>query len=284
MTDTAKNRIAAITCVRNDAFFLDRWITYFGTAFGPKNLYIFQDGHDQERPHGAMADQVNCLYLPRNPDMVVKAEKRRARTISALARGLHRHYDIVVALDVDEFLVLDPNAGSDLAEYLLSARGHSTISGLGLDMVQHMDKEPPLDRTAPLLGQRRFAQVSSRYTKPVVSYRPVTWGAGMHRIKGRNFHIDPNLYLFHFGMADGDTVTARANDPDLLAKGWGKHMQRRMQLFDLVRTEQALDADTFLPQARATQQKRRQFPAWNKPALLKGSPVVEIPERFFGLV
>lgn len=36
-------RIAAITMARNDEFFLNRWIKYYGEQIGTENLYIYLD-------------------------------------------------------------------------------------------------------------------------------------------------------------------------------------------------------------------------------------------------
>ena len=89
----------------------------------------------------------------------------------------------VLAMDVDEFLVLDPLVGQTLSEYLGGKQGkHATFSGLGLDVGQHMTRESDIDLTKPFLSQRSYANINSRYTKPIVAYRPVTWGSGMHRV------------------------------------------------------------------------------------------------------
>lgn len=43
-------KIAAITMARNDAFFLKKWVSYYGKELGRENLYIYLDGLDQENP------------------------------------------------------------------------------------------------------------------------------------------------------------------------------------------------------------------------------------------
>ena len=46
-------RICAITMARNDNFFLEKWISYYGKQLGEENLYIFLDGKDQQIPSNA---------------------------------------------------------------------------------------------------------------------------------------------------------------------------------------------------------------------------------------
>lgn len=276
--------IAAVTTARNDDLFLTKWIAHYGDAFGYRSLFVFLDGYDQTRPDCPGADQVNFLFLPHQPLERVPAMRRRARVMSHLAAGLFRYFDIVLATDVDEFLIVDPDTGTDLASYLSSLNNRVSVSGLGLDVGQHLILEEALDPDRPFLDQRRFAHLSARYTKPNTTFRPVTWGSGMHRVKRHNFHIDPNLFLFHFGMVDFGRSTGKTLDRDRLATGWGEHLQRRERLFKIITEAEPKDGDSYFPIARRRQTWRRPLHALNKPGMLRGDPVVTIPDRFRGLV
>ena len=279
---TSIKKIAAITTVRNDDMFLERWIRYYGDALGMKNLYVFLDGHDQPIPEAAQG--VNTLYLPYMPRKRVPAMRRRAQVMSFLARGLFKYYDGVIVTDVDEFLVVDPKCGVPLNEYLSSSQARSSLSGLGLDVGQHIELEGRLDLSRPFLEQRAFAHLSSRYTKPSVSFAPVTWGSGMHRVKGKNFHIDPNLFLFHFGMVDYELATGKTADGDRISTGWSNHLSRRERLFKIIAESEPIDGDGYFPKARKYQTWHRPIYAWNKPAMIPNNPVVRIPQRFAGII
>ena len=207
----------------------------------------------------------------------------RSRARNDGGRGLMRVHDIAIVTDVDEFLIVDPDAGDDLLAYLAAGRG-ATASALGLDVGQHMAHEAPLDPARPFLEQRGFAHVSARYTKPVVARRPVTWGSGMHRVKGRNFRIDPHLYLLHFGMVDAALCAPTLADPDRHRDGWAGHLDRRKRLFDIITHAKPREADAYFPRARRWQTWVRPLTALNKPAMIPGNPVVRLPERFRGLV
>ena len=166
--------------------------------------------------------------------------------MSTFAKALFYRYDIVIAHDIDEYLVVDPNQNQSLADYLQRPVRTASISALGLDVGQHLEKEQAIDSSKPFLEQREFAQVSARYTKPIVANKPITWGSGFHRVKGRNFRIDPNLYLFHFGMVDFEKSSKKIGSPALSKAGWAGHLERRNQLFDTITRGNAVDGDDFL--------------------------------------
>ncbi|MBX3423665.1 MAG: glycosyltransferase family 2 protein [Pirellulaceae bacterium] len=271
-------QICALTTVRNDRIFLKKWIEHYGAALGRENLFVILDGHDQQPPDNIQG--VNLLRLPHQPLERVPAMRRRARVMSKIARGLYHYFDIAIATDVDEFIVVDPQLGLDLRSYLSSRQLPASISALGLDVGQHIELEQPLNLELPFLAQRQFAHVSSRYTKPCITTRPLTWGSGMHRIKGRNFHIDPNLYLFHFGMVDYQLSTGKTLDADRLATGWQGHLTRRERLFGIISQSQPQDGDDYFTTARRYQTWHRPFYAWNKPGMIPGDPVIRIPQRF----
>lgn len=272
--------ICALTTVRNDRLFLPKWVAHYGAALGHENLFVILDGHDQPMPDGIGG--ANVLRLPHRPAARAEGDRRRASIMSDFARGLLQVHDMAIATDVDEFLVVDPAQGQGLRDYLSGLQG-AAISALGLDVGQHLEHEAALDPARPFLEQRRFAHVSARYTKPVIITRPLTWGSGLHRVKGHNFHIDPHLYLFHFGMVDKALAVGTLGDADRLAGGWAGHLARREQLFEIITRAKPRDGDSYFPTARRLQSLLRPLYALNKPGTLPGKPVVTIPERFRGL-
>lgn len=275
-------KVAAITMARNDDFFLSRWIDYYGKELGEENCYIFLDGEDQPVPKNA--GKVNVSHEKRVVEHVVKAEKRRLSFLSNVAKSLLDHYDIIIGVDADEFLIVDPIIGKNLVTYLSEIEINPSVSGLGVDVGQILGKEPDLDKERPFLEQRGFALLSSRYTKPSVISKPVNWGSGFHRIKGHNFKIDPNLYLFHFGSVDYKMIQDRFLDKDRMSTGREGHIKKRAKTIDIVTKATAKTDEKWLRIARNLQTFFRPVYAWNKPSMAKWKLVVKIPDRFKGIV
>ena len=268
-------KIAAITMARNDEFFLTRWIKYYGDEIGTENLYIYLDGTDQVTPKNAGAAHIK--KLPHTDMPRAAGDKYRIGLMNDLARELLKSYDIVIGCDCDEFLIVDTNTNKTLAEYLSGIKIRNTVSGLGLDVGQNMNCESTLDTSAPILPQREYALLSTRYTKPVVKNAPVDWGSGFHSISGHNFHIDKNLYLLHFGAVDMQMLEQKA-----AARGddWLNHLRRRGNgTINAVTNLPARD-EKWLRRARILQTFARPIYALDKPGMFGLKRVVKIPSRF----
>ncbi|MHC1731222.1 MAG: glycosyltransferase family 2 protein [Bacteroidales bacterium] len=282
MSESNRKKIGAVSMVRNDQFFIPRWIDYYGKELGHENLFLFIDGHDQPLPDDHAA--INVIRLPRQRLNRSRGDKNRIDLISNFTKALFLRYDIVIAHDIDEALVVDPDRGVSLSDYLQKPVKSASLSALGLDVGQHLGLEKPIDPSRPFLEQRNFAHVSARYTKAIVAFRPLKWGSGFHRVKYRNFHIDPNLFLFHFGMVDYEISKQKMEDQSLLNAGWRGHLDRRYELFDLITKKDSVDGDAFFEQARRRESIFRPLFALNKPGMLTEKPVVRIPERFRSIV
>ena len=277
-TKTTKlKKIAAITMARNDNFFLTRWIKYYGNEIGYENLYIYLDGTDQEIPKNAGAAHIT--KLPHTDMSRTIGDKYRIGLMNDLSRELLKKYAIVIGCDCDEFLIVDPKTNQTLAEYLSKIKIKNTVSGLGLDIGQNMNTEPELelDINAPLLEQREYALLSTRYTKPVVKNVPLDWGRGFHSINGHNFHIDKNLYLLHFGAVDMKMLERKA-----AARGadWLNHLHRRGNGTITAVSTLPARKEKWLKIARIIQTYARPIYALDKPGMLGMKRVAKIPSRF----
>ena len=272
-------KIAALTMVRNDDFYLRKWVEYYGAQLGRENLYIFFDGLDQQI--APFCAGTHAVLHEKIGSQVVSAEKGRLKFLSGqAARLLAEGYDLVIGVDADEFIVVDPKLGLGLSEYLSSQRIGTSLSALGLDFGQKVGEEGDITEDEPFLRQRRYAQIGTRYTKPSIVARPCVWGSGFHRIKGHNFHIAKDLYLLHFGYFDLRRLQERFQDADRLSQGWGAHMQKRARTIRYVSELPARDFDRWTRFARICQGICRPPYALNKPAMFELKIVVRIPDRF----
>ena len=79
-------RICALTMVRNDEFYLRKWVEYYGAQLGRENLYVYFDGVDQQVPE--WCEGVNVCVREKVVGQVAKADKGRINFLSERAAEL----------------------------------------------------------------------------------------------------------------------------------------------------------------------------------------------------
>ncbi len=270
--------IAAVTMVRGDDFYLRKWVEYYGRELGRENLYVLFDGTDQTVPDFCAG--VNVTLKERENLGRAGGDRRRIAILSDLQNELLQCYDLVIGTDADEYIAVDPARGLSLKEYLSQARIGACLSPLGVDVGQKGGVEGDIDPSKPFLGQRHYGVLCTRYTKASIVARKVRWGSGFHRVKGHNYHIAKDLYLFHCGYFDLGLIRSRFACSTRAEEGWKSHLQRRARTVNTVTTRKAHSWSRWCPAARLLQSIIRPVYAWNKPAMLGMEIVVRIPDRF----
>lgn len=268
--------------VRNDEFFLRKWTAYYGAQLGEENLYIYLDGKDQPLPD--WCPKAHVVPCDRVAGQVTRADKGRIQFLSARAAELFSRYDLVIGTDADEILAVDPKLGKGLREFLSELPIRTSVSGLGVDVGQLLGEEGDITTDRPFLRQRSTGRISTRYTKASVLAQPLRWGSGFHRVKGHNFHIAKDLYLFHFGYFDMRRIEMRFSDKDRMETGWEQHLKRRSATIRECTEGRKRDWDRTVGWARVLETLLRPPYAWNKPGLLEMKLIVRIPDRFRDLV
>jgi hypothetical protein len=197
---------AALTMVRDDAFFLKAWLRYYGKELGRDNCYVINHGRGGEV--AALAQSCNVIGIPgdahRNFDM------KRWRMLNNFVMGLRCYYDHVIVGDVDELVVLDPEAGMDLRTFLGTVPANRVLTPLGLEVIHRIDLETePVEGC--ILGPRRHVRPAPHYSKPCVVSVGTKIARGGHFTQYPKLHTPEHLYLLHLKFCDF-TAYAEAMD------------------------------------------------------------------------
>lgn len=197
----ATPRVAAVTMSRDEGAMLQRWVTYYGEQLGTDNLVIIDDnsvdGSTQDLP-------CPVIRLPPAPLKHPWISTRR-RMINDLAKMLLVCNDVVIATDVDEFLVPDPAVHPSLLDYFGTRGKTDVLAPLAVNVLHNQQVEPALDPRLGVLAQRRFVKFAPGLCKPLIKRVPASWMAGIHGIKAP-FEVDRELLLFHLKYFDVDTM------------------------------------------------------------------------------
>lgn len=266
--------VFALTTVTDNSTFLPKWISHYSELVGAENLYIFDGGYGHA-PADCKTD-VNILRLPLRPSGPTHGYQKKSESISNFVGALLECYDYGVVTNVDEYLVLDPSAPDDFKSYIAKIKT-STVSALGLDVARNLKSEAPLTFDTSLLKQRHYAQISSSLTKPVIVKEPVTWSECMSKVRGKNFHVDPNLFLFRFKELDQDSAGIQAENS---GENVADVSADRIALAESISDTQPVEGDERFKTARREQIYYRNILKWNQPGRIRGNKVVKIPRRF----
>lgn len=192
-----QNIAAAVTMVRDDAFFLERWVSYYGDQFGRENLYVISHGRGEDVAR--IAQGCNIIGIPGDPDK--NFDNKRWRLLNNTVAGLRNYFKHVLVGDVDEYVVMDPERFPSLLAYLTKKRPNRVLTPIGLEIVHRREDEPEAIRSA-ILGPRRFVQVQPHYAKPCIVSTNARISRGGHFCDYPDLEQPEGLYLFHMKFCD----------------------------------------------------------------------------------
>lgn len=233
--DSTRGKMAAMTMVGGDHFFLERWVEYYGRQLGRQNLFVLSHGGDPE--HKRIAAGCNVIYLPFDETRDC-FNQRRWQMLSRVTSGFTNFYNWVLVGDVDEIVAVDPDVSDNLVEYLSrlpERRGPKVITPFAIEMVHNPTLEPePITQGCNILDVRRIFRLNANYAKPCITAGKIDIVPGGHFANHPKLYLDPHLYLFHlrfidYGMTEARLATRREQrtlqsgalgDSERAATGW----------------------------------------------------------------
>jgi hypothetical protein len=118
-------------------------------------------------------------------------------------RFLLAQYRWVIHVDADELLVHARGAAHLVASLRDSTDAAIIKPGQGFHLVHDFGREPALDLSAPISGQRDRLVVDPSYAKPALASVPTTWREGFHSVLETHAVVtDDELWLVHLSYAD----------------------------------------------------------------------------------
>ncbi|WP_412562530.1 glycosyltransferase family 2 protein [Thalassobius sp. MITS945101] len=188
---------AVVTMVRDDHFFLKAWLRHYGPIFGRENLYIINHGRGEGVSE--LAEGCNIIGIPGDPHK--NFDMKRWRLLNNLVGGLRSYYNHVIVGDVDELVVIDPEEGVSLLDYLKDQPIRRVLTPLGLEVIHRIDIEPDAI-TDTILGPRRHVRLAPHYSKPCVISASTKIARGGHYTQHNKLYTPDCLYLMHLKFCD----------------------------------------------------------------------------------
>jgi len=166
-------RVAVVTDAVSEKFIFPIWHRYYGDLFGQENLFVLTyAGCSSMFRDFALG---GLIELPVGYD-----DATRRDAIGRLVTLLLSCYDVMIRVDVDEFLVVDPRAAPSLAAFVHGS-DEPYMTARGFDVTQ-MPDEPPLPERpdGAILKDRAFATPNTALNKTCIMKMPMTWCVGFH--------------------------------------------------------------------------------------------------------
>jgi len=218
-------KIAITTMVYNERVNLPIWIRHYAGHCPGAALFVVDHGSNDDSTRGLTG--VNLVPLPRSPF----DDQTREEFVADFQHALLRFYDVVIYTDCDEMLVADPRKHVSLASFLAATRSE-VIAPTGVLLLHRLGIEPPIDPSAPILGQRRYVWFRAGMCKPSIARVPLRWSTGFHSCD-RIPDYRTDLYQFHLSAMDVDIAQERweltrtmAWSERALTHGWGSHQRQ----------------------------------------------------------
>jgi hypothetical protein len=191
--------IAAVTIAFNEDYMLKKWVDYYGKILGYENLFIIDDG-SENNPKNYLPKSVNVISQPRT----TFESWRLCRSLSKLQRLLLETYDVVIALDSDEFLVTNREDCPTIKEHIQLAytNDESIIQTQGWELIHLIDREPNLNENIPIGLQRKHLIRNNGFDKPAVANTEISFVIGNHWCFEQKKQDDDliMLHLRHFDV------------------------------------------------------------------------------------
>jgi len=201
-----KKFCAVYAMVKNEINFLPLWIKYYSNLFGMENLYLLdhQSNDGSTENLGCNIEVVENTQMHDNAWMIYQVVKKQAELLEK--------YDYVISVDVDEFIIPDPNKYENLYEYV-SRTKPNVVRCVGYEVVHQRHQElNVLDWNKPILvHQRKYWINLETYNKPLIGSRPIKWTQGKHYEIGRKSDpTDNDLILCHLHRIDYEAAKIKA--------------------------------------------------------------------------
>jgi hypothetical protein len=282
--------VAIVTMVYNERVNLPIWLRHYTSHCPGAVLFVIDHGSDDGST--CSLSGANLIPLPRTPF----DDQTRVEVIGDFQRALLRLYDVVIYTDCDEMLVADPRIHTSLAAFL-AVNSSDVVAPIGLNLHHLAGSEPPIDLTAPILGQRRHVRFASSMCKPSIARVSLRWMTGFHWCD-RMPDYRNDLFQFHLKWMDMDASLGRlrltramAWSNRALRNDWARRQRQsdeeriREEFEEPARqvAERGAAAFEFVEEMRRVVGSMREQDGLHRVDAFRG-PIVRVPEEFATLI
>jgi hypothetical protein len=192
---------AVFVMVKDEGYFLPKWIAYYKQFFAPQDIYIL----DHQSSDGSTRNlDVNVTPVVNE---VAVDHAWIVNTIQDFQKKLLKEYRCVLFAESDEIVYpLYQTLGEYIQWFLESNLDYVTC--IGHELMQKIGEEKPLSLSDPIMDNRDYWFRHSLYDKTLLSKVPLNWAWGFHSHQGQNVFKNA-LYMLHLHRHDFEMMLKR---------------------------------------------------------------------------
>jgi len=204
-----KRNRALFTIVKNERYFLNKWLDYYRQHFDDCDIYVF----DNETTDGSTNN------LPVKTFKLFNENSYNAHwlwvNIAHIWDQLLKDYNYAMYTDVDEFIITKDGSPLKSEFDKLIQNNQQCIITDGYNLTHWKFKEPTtFDFKEPILKQRKYVLHSKEYSKVIMGNYDVRFNIGAHTAANEIWYSEdkrecPNLMLIHAKLYDQNSTMER---------------------------------------------------------------------------
>lgn len=224
---TTKKKVAVFTIVKNEKYFLPKWIKHYKQYFDESDLYIL----DHQSNDGS-TDNLTVNVVPVINELAFD-HQWLVNTVQDFQIKLFESYEVVIFAESDELLYTTNKPLNEMIDDFIADQSQQFISCVGYEVMQQIDSEATIMNTDKIFKYRDYWYRSSfHYDKTLISKIPLKWVWGFHdtHMYPKNYGFD--LHMVHLHRCDFELMferhAERAKKWNIKDDGQGVGFQHRL--------------------------------------------------------
>lgn len=205
-----KKKFAIFTIVKNESYFLPKWISYYKRFLEKEDIYVL----DHQSNDGS-TECIDVNVIPVINEMAFD-HQWLVDTVQNFQEKLLNSYECVIFAESDELIYsTEMDLVSVVDEFLKSDK--MFVKCKGFEVIQDLERESPLNVEDTILDKRNYWFRYPLYDKVLLSKIPLKWDWGFHTCRDINASYAYELTLCHLHRVDFELMLKRHEER---AKKW----------------------------------------------------------------
>jgi hypothetical protein len=201
---TTKKKAAVFTIVKNESYFLPKWIKHYQQYFDKADIYVL----DHQSNDGSTED-LSVNVVPVINELAFD-HQWLVETVQNFQIKLFESYEVVIFAESDELLYTLDKPLNEMIDDFISDQGQQLVTCVGYEVKQDLDNEATIMYTDKIFKYRDYWYRSAfHYDKTLISKIPLNWVWGFHDTIGHAKNYAYSLHMVHLHRCDFELMLER---------------------------------------------------------------------------